>query len=440
MQPETPPKESTGKALLLRIWNALHRRPLQKLAALLIAFAFWAVVIASDPNRLTEKVILNAPVTVSGQDTLRARGLTVLDDIATGAITVKMRVQVKQSDYDKATADVFTPRLELASQITQDGAGQKVYFSVPSNTYGTVLSFEPEYVTLDVETYSSRSRVPIVVEQIGASASSIWINNPAADPAQVAVSGPKSLVDQVRRAVVRLPLSSLSEMRPQDIVTSQIELQDASGNPISSPLIRITNESINVDSVQIHVDVYPMKEIPVHKESAVTGIPGHGYELKDVRIVSETVGVAADADILAEIESLYVVDPISIAGATESVVEPAMLKSIPGIAHMAMSEVMIEADIVPATHIHQHNDRPVSIKGISPGLVGKLSRSEMDVVISGDYDKVQGLVGDDINLYVDAAGLGEGVHLLDVKCFVNGTDAFEYEPEYVQITLTLSKE
>jgi len=40
---------------------------------------------------------------------------------------------------------------------------------------------------------------------------------------------------------------------------------------------------------------------------------------------------------------------------------------------------------------------------------------------------------------VDATGLSEGVHLLDVRCSVNGTETYSFEPEFPRLTLTLTK-
>lgn len=437
MQPESPQNEHIIKSLLTRIWNALYRRPFMKLSAVLIAIVFWAVVIASDPNLMREKTILNAPVTVTGQD-LRSKGLIVMDDLTSGTITVKMRVEVKQADYANASAETITPRLDLSSQITQVGK-QRVYFSLAPNAMGKALSFEPEYVELEVEPLIPRSRVPVVVEPTGESATPLWYSTPIADPQQVAISGPKSFVDQVQRAVVKLPLSSLSASRTHDSISALLELQDASGNPISSPLIRVTNDSITVDSVRIDMDVYPVRDIPVQVDSAVTGTPAHGYILTDVRVVPDSVAIAAPQDVLDELDTLYVSTPLDISGLTESTTATATLRAVTGTVHTTLKDVTIEADIQPATHVHTYINLPVSVVNLDPTFTAKLSHAEMDVFIQGDYDQVQGLRAGDITLYVDAAGLGEGVHMPDVLCVINGTDAFHYEPELPKVTLTLKQ-
>lgn len=438
MQPEAP-QNPPEVSLLRRAWDALRRRPFLKLAALLLAIVFWAYNIASDPSLTIEKTIANVPVTVSSQDleTLRSRGLTVIDDL--NNITVKLRVEVRQADYDSATASAFQPRLELASQINNAGPAQEVFFTAPRSSSGTILSFEPASIPVNVEEFKSRSRVPIVVEPRGNSGTPLWYTNVTTDPSSLSVSGPMSLVDQIQRAVVILPLNALSPSRPDDSLSAVLELQDASGNPISSSLLSIRADSIEVKDVRISLSVYPVKDVPVNAASAVTGLPAHGYVLRDVRVTPETVGVAASADVLAELETLYAANPLDISDMTESVTANLTLRSITDAAHMSLHTVTVEVDIGPATHVHAYNNMPVTVMGFDPTLTPKLSHEEMDVIIRGDYDEVQQLRASDVTLFVDASGLAAGVHMLDVQCIVNGTDAFTFEPELPRVTLTLTE-
>lgn len=437
-QPESPQNQRPFSTLLRRSWSALTRRPFMKLSALLIAVVFWAAGIASDPTLTIEKTIVNAPVTISGQETLRSKGLIVMDDLTSETITVRMRVEVKQADYDRANERIFTPRLDLSSQITHEGRQQRINITVPETTYGTVLSIDPEYIEVDVEQFTSR-RVPVVPQMAGETPTPLWIAGLNTDPALVTVSGPKSFVDLIQRAVVTLPMNSLSAERPEDRISALIELQDASGNAISSPLLRITNETVTVDSVQITLQVYPMQDLPVDVQSAVTGHPAHGYAVTGVRVEPETISVAADQATLDELEALYLTTPVDVTGLKEATSVSVPLRSTADIAHMAVREVTVSVDIAPANHVHAYNNLSVTVMGREAGLAAKLSHDTMDVIIRGAYDQVQALRVSDITLYVDAAGLGEGVHMVDVQCLVNGTDQYEFEPELPRVTLTLTK-
>lgn len=91
-----------------------------------------------------------------------------------------------------------------------------------------------------------------------------------------------------------------------------------------------------------------------------------------------------------------------------------------------------------AEHVHTYQDLEITVMNLDPSLTAKLSRSSMSAVLSGQYEDVEGLTADDIHLYVDAQGLGEGVYMADVLCRVDGTQAYTFTPESAQVTLTLS--
>lgn len=437
MQSESPQNPRSFREILSRIWQAIIRRPFTKLAALLIAGVFWVALLASDTSMTVERVIPNAVVTVIGQDSLPNNGLIVMDDLSANTITTKMRVEVKLSDYQRA-ADLFIPRLDLTSQIKEAGTDQEVFFSMPANQYGKVISFDPPSVHLDVDSYITRNRVQVVVENTGESETPLWIGKREADPPYVSISGPKSLIDRVRRAVVTLPLNSLSDQRPADAITSPLQLQDENGQVISSSLINITSESILISSANINVEVYPVANIPIQDTSLITGYPAHGYEVSGVQITPDYVAVAAEKTVLAELDALHISTPVDVTDLQESLSITVPLNYPSNLQHMSTTEVTLDITISPAEHVHVYNDIPITVLGQDDSYIPLLSHEEMDVVIQGDYNQVQGLSQEDITLYVEAEGLGEGAYMLEVRCIVNGTEAFSFRPEYTYITLTLT--
>ncbi len=438
-QPQVPQTEKPVPSQLRRIWNAIRRHPFMKLSAVLLAVIFWATVIASDPSLTLEKTFINATVTVEGLEALRSRGYTVMNDLTSTPITVKMHVDVKRSDYDRATVEAFSPKLNVSTQISGVGKAQKVRFAATYANLGTA-TFEPEYIEVDVEAFTSRSRIPVTVVQKGETAEPLWFSTPTTDITQVTVSGPASLVDQVRRAVVTLPLNSLTPDRPQDTITSLIELQDASNNPISSPLLKIASEiSMNVDSARISLNVYPTREVPVSLDSAVVGLPAHGYMLEDVRVSPQSVSIAAPADVLDAIDALHVSSPIDITGQSTSQIVTSALRSVSGVVHSAASDVVVEADLTPATHVHTYVDIPVTVLGVSPDLTAKLNTNKMSVVLSGAYQSVETLKADSLHLFVDATDLAAGVPTLEVTCQVDGSESFDYTLEMPRLMLTLTR-
>lgn len=437
MQAPVPETQKKADSRMKLIWKRVRRHPFLKLTAVLIAILFWMIVIASDPTLERQKE-MTATVSVTGADTLRSRGYVVTDDLTSSPITVNITAKVTQGNYDRATAASFSPRLDL-SQITSDGQ-QEVSFSAGYSTYGEIQSFEPKSMTVNVERYITRSRVPVVVRVTGEMPQGLWRSATSCDPNLVSVSGPASLVEQVRRAVVELPLEGLSADMEDCQVTSPVTLETADGQTISSPLIRITFESVTVDSASIECSVLPTRSVAVDAASAITGTPAHGYEVGEIRVSPETVTVADSAEALKNLEAMFVQSPVDVTGATEDLLVTVPLAGATAHSYCSAREVAVSVTIRPATHTHTYNDLPVQVENLGPGLKAALSRAKLGAVLSGAYQDMESLKAANIHLYVDAQGLAAGVYNVEVQCRVDGSESYDFTPQQQTLTLTIQSE
>ena len=437
MQAPVPETQKKADSRMKLIWKRVRRHPFLKLTAVLIAILFWMIVIASDPTLERQKE-MTATVSVTGADTLRSRGYVVTDDLTSSPITVNITAKVTQGNYDRATAASFSPRLDL-SQITSDGQ-QEVSFSAGYSTYGEIQSFEPKSMTVNVERYITRSRVPVVVRVTGEMPQGLWRSATSCDPNLVSVSGPASLVEQVRRAVVELPLEGLSADMEDCQVTSPVTLETADGQTISSPLIRITFESVTVDSASIECSVLPTRSVAVDAASAITGTPAHGYEVGEIRVSPETVTVADSAEALKNLEAMFVQSPVDVTGATEDLLVTVPLAGATAHSYCSAREVAVSVTIRPATHTHTYNDLPVQVENLGPGLKAALSRAKLGAVLSGAYQDMESLKAANIHLYVDAKGLAAGVYNVEVQCRVDGAESYDFTPQQQTLTLTIQSE
>lgn len=437
MQAPVPETQKKADSRMKLIWKRVRRHPFLKLTAVLIAILFWMIVIASDPTLERQKE-MTATVSVTGADMLRSRGYVVTDDLTSSPITVNITAKVTQGNYDRATAASFSPRLDL-SQITSDGQ-QEVSFSAGYSTYGEIQSFEPKSMTVNVERYITRSRVPVVVRVTGEMPQGLWRSATSCDPNLVSVSGPASLVEQVRRAVVELPLEGLSADMEDCQVTSPVTLETADGQTISSPLIRITFESVTVDSASIECSVLPTRSVAVDAASAITGTPAHGYEVGEIRVSPETVTVADSAEALKNLEAMFVQSPVDVTGATEDLLVTVPLAGATAHSYCSAREVAVSVTIRPATHTHTYNDLPVQVENLGPGLKAALSRAKLGAVLSGAYQDMESLKAANIHLYVDAQGLAAGVYNVEVQCRVDGSESYDFTPQQQTLTLTIQSE
>ena len=131
------------------------------------------------------------------------------------------------------------------------------------------------------------------------------IGDVTTDENQVRISGPESLIDEIVRAEVNVPVTGFS----QDIITDvDIVLMDSAGEPVVSGYI-----TSNISKVRVKVEMLQTKRVPLEFESS--GIPADGYEATGVITCEpESILVAGRASVLQNLESIHVDDPVNITG------------------------------------------------------------------------------------------------------------------------------
>jgi hypothetical protein len=145
-----------------------------------------------------------------------------------------------------------------------------------TTTYGTVSSISEETVTLQVEEYVTRSRIPVRLNIVGELADGLYASTPSCDPAYVTVSGPKSMVDAIARLTAQYDLSMLKETGNERTAVP-FQLVNARGEVIDNSLIEVTSESVLLDSVLVDQRVFSSKELVIDTTSLTVGLPEDGY-------------------------------------------------------------------------------------------------------------------------------------------------------------------
>lgn len=401
--------------------------------SLLIAMVFWSILVASDGTLTRAKTFQNVAVSVTGESTLRSRGYIVMDDLETLISGVKMTVEVTQSNYSRVSGTSYNPHLDL-TDVTGEGENE-IPISFSSTLYGPVISCEPSSVTVNVERYITR-RVPVVLEKTG-EIQGYFLDSAKTDPTMVSVSGPQSLVSRVARAVAKLDASQLSGERMSDRASVQIVLQDSAGEAIESELIEITNESVLTDTVVVETELVPMKDVPLQVDSLVKGEPAEGYELTGVEAAVQSLSVAAQQDVLDAMTVLTTEQPLSIEGATADVSGYVRLSRPTGIENTVPYDVAVTAYIQEKTVERTLSQVKVEIDGLDDTLSASLSRARQTVQLTGGYHFINGLTQEDVRLFVDVNGLGEGTHEVPVQISIDNAPEFTCALSSPEITVTI---
>lgn len=431
--------ESFGTAVV-RFFSGWRSHPFLKIMGVFIALLLWVLQMLADTELKYEKVITDVSLSVVGATQLRDRGYTLAQNLNADALKVTMRVEVPWRNYTKVTGSMYSPRVDLSDAKLEAGQQFIQIRSTETKEYGRVLSVEPKEILVNVDNYKTISGIRVGVNFTGENPDSLWIKRPTLEPSTIIISGPASLVDQVRYAEVAIANEDISVDRESYSEKAKIRLIGAKNAVISDPLIRVTSDGVTaIDSVSVSYSVYPLKEIPINTTRATKGEPAHGYELTEVKLSSPTVKIAGPRAVINRITSAYIAEPMDITGMSKSDLKSVPLQLPAGLEYNSSSSVIVIPIIQPASHTHSFSGLPLEILNTPPGLEARCNPASLSVRVTGDYLEVEDLDVSRVHMYVDAQGLAAGVYDAQVLWYVDNVTRAEVEPAQLEVRLTLTE-
>ena len=366
---------------------------------------------------------------------LKSRGYIVMDNIKELVPGVRLTVEVTQQNYGRVTSTSYNPHFDLSKV---EGVGENtIPVSFSSQMYGPVIDCVPSSVTVNVEKYMTR-RVPVVLEMVGFTQEDVYLDSYRTDPNMLSVSGPQSLVTKVARAVAKLDVSTLSLDRMSDRTALKVELQDASGNVLTSDKLEITNQTVITDSVIVDTEVVRAVMVPLAVESLVTGEPAEGYELVNIYVDQDALRVAAKEELLGSIEFITTEQPMDISGESDNVDGYVRIKRIAGIENALPSEIAVTAEIAEKTIERTLRNIGITVENMPTDMQVKLSVKQCAVQVTGPYHFINQLTSSDVRLFVDVQGLQAGEHKLPVQVVIDNDQTFFCALGTPEVTVTMT--
>ena len=274
-----------------------------KLLAVFLSILLWAGLISQDESLTRDKIFNDVSVNVTGTETMKRNGYIVTDDLTEKLTGVTAVAAVPQMQYENAEASAYSIRLDL-SRIQGTGEQELRLSSSASSSFGRISSITPASVTVNVEDYVVRYRIPVSVTVSGEVPQGWYISTPSVDPPLVAVSGPRNLVNSISRARVFLNPDEVDWTEGPGVFSADLKLYNRSGEEVINPLLEISYDNVLLDSVVLEATVYPTKSFDVSSEIGTINSVADGYELKAVHISPEIITVAARSEVLDQVEEL----------------------------------------------------------------------------------------------------------------------------------------
>lgn len=285
-----------------------------KLFSFIFAALLWLVVVNID-NPVKSNTYDNIPVRLQNANLITDEDLVyeVLDSSDTVSVTVsapRSYLELLSKDDIVAIADF--------NNITAANTINITYYSKRYNDKITNFKGSAESVKLNIEPEKSM-KPALKVVPLGDVAEGYIIGKITTDQNQVRISGPESKVSQVAKAVVSVDVSGATS----DIVTySDVKLNDAEDNEIST-----TGIKKNVESIKVSVEILKTETVPI--KYSITGTPASGYRQSDEMSGMLTeVMIAGNADTVKNISQIEIPDDVfNISGKTGDVTTVINLKN-----------------------------------------------------------------------------------------------------------------
>lgn len=282
-----------------------------KFASIMFALLLWFMVVRVDDPMVT-KSFSQIPVELTNERILTNAGQVYEVEDKTDVISVS--VTGKRSVLDTLSRDDFRAIADVGRL-----SGERVPIEARSIKYADRIDNIQirglGYVLLDIEDLQE-IQLPIEVKTSGVLQDGYTVGNTSLNQNVVKVSGPKSCVNAVSGAQVKVDVTDMTN----DIsVNEDIVLVDATGATVDTERINISVKSVNVN-----VELWQIKEIPILYSYTGESAPGYGTTGNNT-VSPVTVSVAGRKDRLADADCVEIpADVIDISGCTSdrSVVVP----------------------------------------------------------------------------------------------------------------------
>ena len=430
----TNPEKNGGRRLLRRLWKGLSGNLPFKVLSLVLAVALWAGLISQDPTLTREKTFSDVTISVNGADTLKRNGFIMVSDLS-DQLSAVMTVDVPQTQYSNAVPANYNPRIDL-SRIRSAGTITVPVNTSSTGTYGSVNSIVPSEVTVEVEEYVTRYRIPVTIQTEGEAPAGYWSTVPTSDPQMVVVSGPRSLVGTISRAVATLNLSELPAQEGGLSLALPFTLEDIRGNVVESSLIQVTSESVLMDSLLVSLILYPEKEIRLSAIGLTEGEPLEGYEVVGLTVSPEAVRVAAPAQTLESLDTLYLNSAVNLNGHSQTFQSEVRLRRPSGVTHLSADTATVTVEIAPVMMERIFRGVRLSYAGLSDSLTVSLGEKSVDVTVSGPQLSLANVKSSELTATLDLSAYTEpGTYSVPVTVALADSLGFELTASPAEVTV-----
>ena len=391
-----------------------------KLIAILMAIALWFIVVANNDDLMRTNTIANIPITYTNEDVLEDDyGLRLIEG-QNQTVTVKVtgpyaslyslttndiQVRVNLANFQKpGTYTINTPKQSTNCTLLVNSSSVEAEISTPSS-FQIVLD---EVITKEV---------PVTIQVDGTPSTGYMYDDPEGEQDSVSVTGPKTVVNQIRKATAVVPAEDSTGLTKTTSVLASFTFLDEKNQPVDQT--HLTSEP---NDYSVTIPVYAVAKLPltinlissdtVDKNSVKATIDPQEIAVYGAEEVISKLTAISLGDLQLSTVSLDEDDPITI-----PIELPAGVTRVQGEATSAkvtIQAVGMSTREMPVTRITLQNS------GSDPNLTATLRTTSVNIRIQAETAALANLTADAFHVIAvfNADELGPGIHEvpIEVQC------------------------
>jgi YbbR domain-containing protein len=304
-----------------------------------------------------------------------------------------------------------------------------------SDSQVKIIEQNPKDVSVFLEAQQTIS-LPVQVEVMDDPPLGYISRPPQADPENVIITGPVSLMAQVNEAVTEIFIRNTRETIER---TNEVLIRSRDAQVI-------TGLTINPKRVQVTLPIeqrFGYKDVSV--SAMIEGMPAPGYWMSNVLVNPPRLTIVGSPRALGSTPGFIETTPINVNKATADIIRIVPLNLPKGVTVVLPEkdtdspggvEVKVE---IAAIESGQTVQRSITQQGIDPDFIWTASPERADVILSGPIPGLQALTLDDVKVIVDLFGLKPGTYKLHPTVF--SPDSLRVKailPDTIEVTISVN--
>lgn len=389
--------------------------PLMVLATILAVLAWIVAAEQADPSQ-TQPFPSEIPVTPVG----KSEGLEIVGEFDE---RVQVTVRAPESVWRSIELDDFSATVDLTGVET---GTHRLPVEVTLDKEPVQLTWEPEYVTVELAPRAERS-VPVRVVEEGEPALGYLTQWPTLTPSTVIAIGPSTYVTRVVEAAAYVSVEGADSDIEGDF---SLQPLDSDGDVVPYVTLSPAEAFVRIP-VELSEEYRSLTVNPVR-----VGLPAFGYAITGFSVDPDTVTVSGARSVIASLPGFIETEAINVQGAQSDVTVHPALNVPENVVVVSGQQITVTFFVEPIQSSLTMEITP-TLQGLGSGLTATISPRSVEVFLSGPLSKLEAMTSGDVRVILDLFEREPGTYQIEPEVIVapGGVTAQGVLPSSLQVEI-----